>query len=83
MSLQRITRFILSYALVGVVVAGAVVWLAPDVLNHGTTAPRPVEQQLMLSGDGLGVASYADAVASARQSRRRRRSMGASHGGRP
>ncbi|MEX0374054.1 S1C family serine protease [Spiribacter pallidus] len=65
MSLQRITRFILSYALVGVVVAGAVVWLAPDVLNHGTTAPRPVEQQLMLSGDGLGVASYADAVASA------------------
>ena len=38
MALQRFTRFVISYTLVGIVVAIAVVWLAPELLER----QRPV-----------------------------------------
>lgn len=68
MAFKRFTRFIVSYILVGVVVAITVVWLAPELLdNRGATAPgnnesvaQPADRQTTEQPF-----SYADAVEAA------------------
>ncbi len=68
MALQRFTRFVISYTLVGIVVAIAVVWLAPELLER----QRPVVRVDESPRSDAGTQSppdqpftYADAVAAA------------------
>lgn len=68
MRFRRITRFVLSYVLVGLVVAAAVAWLAPDLVEQGRPVVRidqPTEVDPRLDAAQERPASYADAVSEA------------------
>ncbi|PWG65192.1 S1C family serine protease [Spiribacter halobius] len=69
MAPRRVSRFIASYVIVGLIVAGAVVWLAPGLLDghrpvvEVREAPQRTSPTTMTAGSGP--VSYADAVAAA------------------
>ncbi|MEX0385497.1 S1C family serine protease [Spiribacter onubensis] len=68
MALQRFTRFVISYTLVGIVVAIAVVWLAPELLERQRPVVR-VDESPRTEPDALRPPNqpftYADAVEAA------------------
>ncbi len=65
MRIHRITRFLFSYIFVGIVVAAAVVWLAPQVLENSRPVVRVDQSQPAPTTNQTAAAqpfSYADAL---------------------
>lgn len=67
MALKRLTRFIISYTLVGVIVALAVVSLAPELLESRSSAPDGTATETSSTGPPTArpPLTYADAVEAA------------------
>lgn len=65
MRFRRITRFVLSYVLVGLIVAAAVAWLAPDLIETGRPVVRVDQSERTdprVDAARAHPISYADAV---------------------
>jgi len=68
MAFKRLTRFVISYVLVGVIVAITVVWLAPELLGGRPSGPSATNAEQSLRADTLQPSAdgqpftYAEAV---------------------